>query len=529
MIRTLRPHQRVTIDKLYAAYGEGYRRCAVVLPCGGGKTYVFGHVAQDVVASGGRVLVIAHRTELIEQAAAEIRGIVEGVRVGVLQGAVRQLHADIVVASLQTAVRPLALRDLKLCDFALVIVDEVHHVSSNSYQTILTELGVFTDTGPRFLGVTATLDRADGKRLGDTIEVVAHTVSAQELIDAGYLLPPRGVRVRVEGLDLTKVKRSRTSESGLDDRAVAAAMHDALAPAAISRAVLEHAPGRKGVAFMPSVELSIEQARVFQEHGLSAVHVDASTPKALRAEIVRRARLGEYDVVCNVGLFTEGTNVPVWSFAAMARPTSSSVLYQQMAWRPGRPHGDQVDFVVLDTVGVTRRHGLQGLVNLEGADIPEDLSDDMLQFDDPDAPEDVSRETSAQDEPPPGADGELDAEMFDMFGRSRAAWKRSPGGRWYLPTGDDSAITLETVDGKAYGVRAGRRILGEQLTLTQAMRCGEQAAGEQVAAAPGWRSEPLRPRDAVMAAYLGGEGAIRDAGAYADVRSADWAARYVDA
>jgi superfamily II DNA or RNA helicase len=526
---SLRPHQRESIEKLYAAYGEGYRRAAIVLPCGAGKSYVMGNVAADAVANGQRVLLLAHRTELIEQNAEEVRGVTEGLRVGILQGRTRQFGADVLVASVQTAVQPLALRDLAAIGFGIVMIDECHHSSANSYQTILKALKVYESDGPLLLGVTATLDRADGKRLGDTFETVAHTVSAQELIDAGFLLPPRGVRVRVEGLDLTKIKKSRTSESGLDDKAVAAAMHDSLAPAAIARAVLEHASGRQGVAFLPSVELSKEQAQVFRDHGLSSVHVDADTPRALRKEIVRRARLGEYDVVCNVGLFTEGTNIPIWSFAAMARPTSSSVLYQQMAWRPGRPHPGQRDFVVLDTVGVTRRHGLQGLVNLEGAEIPEDLDEDMLQFDDPEAVE-PEREPGTAPPVPPGSDGELEAEMFDLFGRSHAAWKRSPGGLWYLPAGDDRAVVLRPGLDDLFDVMwsTGEPLHDAPCDLSTAMAWGEQHAGEQAAAAPGWRAAPLRPRDAVMAAYMGGESAFRDAGAYADVRSADWARKVVD-
>lgn len=527
-VKTLRPYQSETIEKVYATFEEGFRRVAIVLPCGGGKTFTGGHIIRDAIAMGLRVLWLAHRTELIDQAAAAFREL--GLDVGVLQGAQRDVYRDVVVASVATAVRDGGLGLLRAARIGLVIVDECHHISAKSYQTLLSELGALSDNGPRLLGVTATLDRADGLRLGDTFQTVAHVVTPEPLIADGFLLRPRGIRVRVEGLDLSTVKRSRTSESGFDDRAMAAAMHDSLAPAAIARAVLEHGTGRCGVAFMPSVELSKEQAQVFQEHGITAVHVDADTPKAVRAEIVRRARLGEYQMVCNVGLFTEGTDIPIWSMVVMGRKTSSPVLFQQMAWRGGRAYGEQRDFVVLDPVGVTGRHKLQTLNNLEGVEIPEDMPDELAVFDE-DISESVSDDvddacTAAAAQA--GADGELEHEMFDLFGRSSAAWRRSPGGRWYLRAGERTAVTLETIDDASFDVWHGQECIAEGLTLTDAMREGESVPGADVRG-DGWRSAPLTGRALMDAFFRGGASAAGSAGAYEDLRSADWAAKHVDA
>lgn len=523
--RTLHPYQRETIEKIYGCFAEGYRRVAIVLPCGGGKTFTGGHVILDAVRAGMRALWLAHRTELIEQAEEEFRSL--GLSVGVLQGPRREVFRDVVVASVATAVRDGGLNLLRQAGFGLVIVDEVHHVSARSYQTVLEALGVLGETGPRFLGVTATLDRADGLRLGDTIQTVAHVVKPEPLIEDGFLLRPRGIRVRVEGLDLSRVKRSRTSESGFDDKAMASALHDSLAPAAIARAVLEHGAGRCGVAFLPSIELSKEMAEVFNEHGINAVHVDADTPKAVRKEIVRRARLGEYNMVCNVGLFTEGTNIPIWSLVVTARKTNSAVLFQQMAWRGGRAYGEQRDFIVLDPVGVTGRLKLQTLNNLDGAEIPEDMPDELAIFDEDPLPEVDPVEEREAPAAPAGADGDLEHEMFDLFGRSAAAWKRSPAGRWYLPTGPVSAVTLETIDGTAYDVWHGDECLASGLWLSEAMEFGETVPGADVRG-DAWRQEPLRGRQLMDAYFRGGAAAAGSAGAYEDVRSADWAARYVD-
>lgn len=539
----LRPYQERTIGKLYGAYGGGRRRVPIVLPTGGGKTVVFSRVAIDALAAGP-VLALAHRTELVDQAYSKLCESSTGLDIGRFQGKQRRHDAQIVVSSMGTAVRPGALNLLKRRQFGLVIVDECHHIAAPSYQTILRELGVLSDSGPRLLGVTATLDRADGLALGDTFDgEPAEVVEITELIENGWLLRPRGIRVKVDGLDLGKVKRSR-SESGLDDRAVAAAMSESLAPAAVARAVLEHCSGRHGVAFLPSVELSKEQARVFAEHGLRSVHVDADTPAPVRAEIIRRARLGEYDVVCNVGLFTEGTDVPIWSYAVLGRPTSSGVLYQQMVGRPMRPYPGQTECLILDVVGVTGRHRIQSLVNLIGAEAIEELDDDLKQFDEDgdELPGDDEPRTGEAEPAPVGADGELVHELVDLFSASHTAWQRSPRGVWFLPTGRGAVFLAPADEVDRYDLfavdEAGElRLLHEDpCELSAAMTWGEQAAKREAEhdldRTAAWRVKPISRRERMAAIYRGeapgGAGAPLTAGALVAARSSSWAAGAID-
>lgn len=538
----LRPYQERTIGKAYAAFGEGFRRVPIVLPTGAGKTVVFSRVGIDCVEAGQPVLALAHRVELLDAAEEKFKQSSTGLDVGMMLGRRREHDRSVVISSMQTAVQPGALALLKRRRFGLVIVDECHHIAAPSYQTILRELGVFTPAGPRLLGVTATLDRADGLALGDTFDTgPAEVVQIAELIEQGYLLRPRGIRVKVDGLDLSGVRGSRTSESGLDDRAVAQAMSDSLAPAAVARAVLEHCRGRHGVAFLPSVELSKEQARVFAEHGLRSVHVDADTPKAVRREIVRRARLGEYDVVCNVGLFTEGTDVPIWSYAVLGRPTSSGVLYQQMVGRPLRPHPGQTDALILDVVGVTGRHRLVSLVNLLGADAIEELDDELRQFDEDDEPgDDEPRTTGEADPAPAGADGELVHELVDLFSASHTAWQRSPRGVWFLPTGRGAVFLAPASEVDRYDVWASdgvaNSLVHESCDLSAAMTWGEQEAKREaefdLARTAEWRVKPLTRRERMEAIYRGeapgGEQAPRTAGALVAHRSAAWAAGAID-
>lgn len=538
----LRDYQRESVDKLYAAYGEGRRRVPLVLPTGGGKTVVFAKVAADCVATGGAAVVLAHRTELIDAAVEKLGGASAGMSVGVLQGRRREVDRDVIVGSVQTAVRPGALGLLAQRRPRLVIVDETHHVAARSYQTILRGLGVFEPDGPLLLGVTATLGRADGLALGDTFDgPPAHVVPIDQLIRDGFLLRPKGIRVKVEGLDFSHVRSSRTSDSGLDDRAVARAMSAALAPAAIARAVLEHGQGRHGVAFLPSVELSKEQARVFTEHGLRSIHVDADTPAAVRKEIIRRARLGEYDVVCNVGLFTEGTDVPIWDLVLLGRPTSSEVLFQQMAGRGLRPYPGQRDCLVLDVVGVTGRHHLRSVVQLEGAEMIDELDDELSQFDDDSDVDDDEPKTVAPHGPdePQGADGELHHELIDLFGASHTAWQRSPRGVWFLPCGNGRAVLLAPAsEVDTYDVRWNDDVLVHEdpCDITAAMAWGEKAAKAEAARplerAADWRVKKLTRAERMLAIYSGqapgGELAPATRGALAEHQDARWAADAID-
>lgn len=541
----LRDYQQRAVDATYAAYGSGRRRVPIVIPTGGGKTVVFARMMADCIAAGRPALALAHRTELIDAAEEKLRNATRGLGVGVVQGPRREFTAPAIVSSVQTAVRPGALGVLASRRFGLVVVDETHHIAAPSYQTILRELGVFKDDGPRLLGVTATLGRADGLALSDTFDgPPAEVVPMDELIRNGYLLRPKGIRVKVEGLDLSRVRTSRTSESGLDDRAVSVAMQEALAPAAVARAVLEHCRGRHGVAFLPSVELSKEQARVFAEHGLRAIHVDADTPRRVRKEIIRRAKLGEYDVVCNVGLFTEGTDVPIWSFAVLGRPTSSETLFQQMIGRPLRPYPGQSDALVLDVVGVTGRHRIRSVVDMDGIEVVE-LDDELRQFDDDLGVDDPTEDRSGEEDeragtdPAQGVDGALVHELIDLFSASHTAWQRSPRGVWYLPTGDGRAVYLApAADVDTYDVlwSDGELVHEDPCDIASAMVWGEKAAKaaakRELDRGAEWRGRRLTRAERLDAIFrgqaVGGEATPRDRGMLVDQQDARWAATALD-
>lgn len=500
----LRNYQQELIDGMMREWKAGHRRIAAVMATGGGKTPTAMTVAEMSLAQGLPVLWIAHRTELIDQAIDKARQVAPDRRIGRMQGRVKQYRAELVVASIQTASTEGSLNLLKSRRWGLIIVDETHHIVADTYLRLLRELRAYEPDGPLTLGVTATLDRGDDRALGDVFEsVVSPQIGLIDLIRAPapgpYLVPPRGVRVKIAELDLDRVKRTA---GDYNSGALGAAMSAAMAPKRIVEAWQEHAPGRPTVAFLPSVALSIEQSQTFNDNGIVSRHLDGTTPPPERAEALDAFRRGEITVLCNVGLFTEGTDLPSIACVILGRPTSSASLYQQMVGRGLRLHPGKRDCVVLDVTGVTGRHKLATLASLGGASGPEEMPDDLLLYDIDEDEEQVAEPAVEADdavagdaEPVEYADGDLAHELVDLFGQSHSSWLRTPGGRWFVPAGAAGFVYLRPVGGDRYDLCwsiAHPNQAGEQRGVIQAdMEIGyAMAAGDEyVAARPLWQAE----------------------------------------
>lgn len=431
----LRTYQKEFVDGAVAEWAKGYRRIAGVMATGGGKTPTGMTLVRMCIEAGSPVLWLAHRTELIDQAIDKARQVAPDVEIGRLQGAVKQWRAALVVGSVQTAATKTSLPYLRARRWGLIVVDETHHVTADTYMKILKELRAFEPAGPLVLGLTATLDRGDNRALGEVFEsVLDPKIGLLDLIkhpDGPFLVPPRGVRVRIAELDLGRVRRSGGDYAA---GALGQAMSDAMAPRKIIEAWEKHAKGVPTLAFAPTVAFSIELAEAFTAAGYPMVHLDGTAPDAARAATLDRFRRGEIHLT-NVGLFTEGTDLPNIECVLMCRPTSSSVLYTQMVGRGLRLHPGKRFCWVIDFCGVTNRHRLATLATLDGAAGPEDVPDELLMYED-DEPE----ETPERDEPDavveqlPYAEGDLEHELIDLFGASHSAWLRTDGGVWFLPT-----------------------------------------------------------------------------------------------
>jgi len=490
-ILALRDYQAEAIMKVRQAWAGGTRRVAVVLPTGAGKTVIFAHLAAIMHELGVKTLVLAHRDELIEQAAAKLRAVAPDLRVGIVKADRREIRGrDIIVASVATLARQARRDELARAGIRLVIVDEAHHAVANTYMAILRDLGCFAEggleEGAAALGVTATLGRTDRIALGQVWQEVAYTRDIIEMIREGYLVNAKGVRVRVDGLDLSAVKRSRGDWS---DGALGEAMEAALAPKAVARAYVEHAQDRQGLVFAPTVALAYEMADALASEGVSAVGIDGSMRmlgNGGRRDVLAQFARGDVQVITNCMVLTEGFDAPWCSAVVIARPTSSAPLYTQMAGRALRPHPGKQDALIMDVVGVTGRHRLASVVDLAGADRVEALPPELAGYDDE---IDLLQLVCGGDElgaapREPGVDGPLVSEIVDLFGTRRQAWLRTRRGVWFLSTKDKIIFLSPGAEPGRYSVArcptgtAGGEFLREGVDLDMAMSWGEQYAAE---------------------------------------------------
>jgi superfamily II DNA or RNA helicase len=455
---------------------------------GGGKTPTAMRLADMSIEQGLPVLWIAHRTELIDQAIDKAQQVAPSRRIGRFQGRVRQWRSDLVVGSIQTVSTEASLNVLGSRRWGLIVIDETHHATAATYRRVLDRLGCYGEAGPLVLGVTATLDRADGASLGEIFESVADPrIGLLDLIRSTppYLVPPRGIRVKIDDLDLGAV---RQTAGDLNAGQLGAAMAAAMAPQKIVEAWIEHAKGRPTIAFLPTVAISIEQAEAFNQAGIVAVHLDGTTAAADRATALDEFREGKIEVLCNVGLFTEGTDLPSVACVVLGRPTSSGSLYQQMVGRGLRLHPGKADCIILDVTGVTGRHRLATMASLDGAPSPEKIPDELLLYEDEQV-DDVAGDDEDDPDSAQAADyatGKLEHELIDLFGQSHSAWLRTDGGKWFLPH-PDGMVYLEPTEHGRYDLNwftDGRHgTIQDDMEIGYAMAAGD----EYVARVPIWQ------------------------------------------
>jgi hypothetical protein len=330
------------------------------------------------------------------------------------------------------------------------------------------------------------------------------------MIRDGYLVNAKGIRVRVDGLDLASVRRRHGDYT---DGALAEAMHAALAPKAVARAYLEHAADRQGVLFAPTVEMAHEMADALHGEGVTAAGIDGAMAMAQRRRLLADFARGDVQVMCNCMILTEGWDAPWCSAAVIAWPTSSAPLYVQMAGRALRPHPGKRDAIVLDVVGVTGRHRLASVVDLMGADRIEKLPDDLAAYDEIDLLGlDDTVEPSEGRLPVPTADGPLVSEIVDLFGTRRQAWLCTPRGVWFLSAGDNLIFLTPSAEPGRYSVarcsttQQGGEWLHEDLDLDMAMSWGEQytaGAATLTRRGAGWRTQEPSQGQLNMAHRMG--------------------------
>lgn len=361
-----RPYQ-IEARRAYDAHtGEG--GALLVMATGTGKTATALWLCMDVLERGGRVVWLAHITELVQQPLDTLARWWPHVRGGIVQGRRNDVDAPLVFGSVNSLVRGDRLtRILEHGAPELVVVDEAHHSPSRTHTRCIEAL---TEGGARLMGLSATPERDDGADLSETWEIVYSYDIVAGVAD-GYLVPPYATVARLSDLDLSAVHSTRRDyDDGELGRALLLAgivEHTVaqLGQAHAARRLVGEGPpklmrtdDRAWLVFTATVEQAQRTSDALREAGWRSRCVSGKTSKGDRKRLVNAFRRGELDVLCNAAVFTEGTDFPRVAGIVLARPTKSRGLYLQMLGRGLRLHDDADDCLVLDLAGATEDHSL---------------------------------------------------------------------------------------------------------------------------------------------------------------------------
>ena len=346
MGQELRPYQQQARDRIHAEWDAGHTRTLLVLPTGTGKTIVFASVAADQVRAGDRVLILAHRGELLEQAADKLQrstGLVSAVEKA--ESTCLDSWFRVVVGSVQTLQRTARLERFPQDYFGTIIIDEAHHAITDGYRRILDYF-----SGAKVLGVTATPDRGDLRNLGEVFDSLAFEYKLTDAIKEGYLCKIMAQTIPLQ-LDITSVTMSGGDYAVGD-------LGTALDPylEQIAAEMARRCKSRKTVVFLPLIKTSQKFRDLLNTYGFRAAEVNGQSDD--RRQVLADFDAGKYNVLCNSMLLTEGWDCPSVDCVVVLRPTKVRSLYSQMVGRGTRLFPGKTDLLLLDFLWMTDKHEL---------------------------------------------------------------------------------------------------------------------------------------------------------------------------
>ena len=420
-ILPLYPYQEDCLDAIFTAL-KTQRSTAVELATGMGKTVIFSHLVSRW--KHGKPLVLAHTDELVTQAEKKVRRIAPHLNVGVVKAERNEMDADVIIGSVQTL-----RRRTPLAGIGLVVTDECHHAQSPTYKRIYAQYDV------PHVGFTATLSRTDGKPLGEIYESVAFVRSTPWAVRKGILANPVAYRVQVPDLNLSGVRgRHDYREEDLGE-----ALVTSMAPELIVKAWREHADGKKTVLFAPTVE----SARVFAAAFGDAEVIHGGMSLEERRLVLKRHREGDFPVLANCMILTEGYDDPSIECVIIARPTKSKGLYIQMVGRGLRTFPGKTHCIVLDVTGV--EHNLCSLADLSTKPVKEVRDGQSLTG----AEDEFDAGVGVEEDPEHYYTGPVEVREFDLLAsQSNRCWLKTRGGVYFMRAGEDAYVWLRpTLDG----------------------------------------------------------------------------------
>lgn len=342
----LRPYQQEAKEAIQNEWKKGIQKTLLVLPTGTGKTIVFSKLIEDCVREGERGLVLAHRGELLDQAADKL---MQSTGLGCALEKAEESCLDswyrVAVGSVQSLMREKRLNQFPADYFDFIVVDEAHHVLSESYLKVLNHFGE-----SKVLGVTATSDRGDMRNLGSYFESLAYEYTLPKAIKEGYLSPIKAITIPLK-LDLTGVGTQAGDYKAAD---IGTALDPYLYQ--IADEMVKNCMDRKTVVFLPLIKTSQKFCEILRSKGFDAAEVNGDSDD--RADVLRDFDAGKYNVLCNSMLLTEGWDCPSVDCIVVLRPTKIRSLYSQMVGRGTRLFPGKDHLLLLDFLWHTERHEL---------------------------------------------------------------------------------------------------------------------------------------------------------------------------
>lgn len=356
--QSLREYQTNSKIEIYKAW-ESTPSVMFQMPTGTGKTRLFSSIIKDTQRCSHEnherygVLVLAHRTELIEQidnTLSQKYNIAHGI---IKSGYEEDLRFPVQVASVQTLTRRIDKWQKKA--FSYIIIDEAHHAMAKTYRKIC---NAFPDA--KILGVTATPYRLSGESFRDLFGALILSQGVNKFIEQGYLSqyeyysirPTSAMQRIIDEID------DFGTDGDYSETALINACDKDYIRASLVDAYKEFAFGKKGIIYTINHAHSQHVCEAFQQLGLNIVIIDSDTSASERKKKVSEFRAGKIDIICNVNIFSEGFDCPDIEFIQLARPTMSLAMYLQQVGRGLRPCSGKEGAVIIDNVGLFNRFGL---------------------------------------------------------------------------------------------------------------------------------------------------------------------------
>lgn len=427
-----REYQSEALRKVLSAWKDGVTRQLISLPVGAGKTIVFGLVAE---ALRTRTLILAHREELLHQAEQKIHFVYPDADTGILKAEERNgLDREICIASIQTAARH--TEALAERGYNLLICDEAHHAASKSYMKVFDELGFMAGNPEKLLlGVTATAFRGDKLELADAFDKIVFERSIETMMRAGYLCDIRGLSVNT-GTDISCV-HLQTGDFAVNE--LSAKIDIPERNELIAETYINRGENRHGVVFCVKVQHALNVAEVFRNKGVTCEAVYGDMPTEERQGILERYARHEVQMLTNVGVLTEGWDVPDTDIIMMARPTKSKGLYIQCVGRGLRIAPNKKDCLLVDFVDIAKKHELCGCGTLARKPLKEKWNGESFL-------EELEENEREPEEYSSGVFMPPEEEEFSVFNRSAYVWQNRDG-NYQLALMNDISLWCRCVEG----------------------------------------------------------------------------------